>query len=294
MSARYELIDGEKANYQVGLMCDVLEVSASGYYDWRSRPASATAERREELGGHIRRVFEASRETYGYRRVHAQLLREGIEAGPELVRALMRELGLEPCQPRPRPVTTIRDPHAAQTPDLVRRVFDDVVPGRTLVGDITYIPTWEGFLYLATVLDCCTKMVLGYAMAEHMRADLVIEALRMAERNHDLHPAAVFHSDRGSQYTSKDFRNELRRLGIRPSAGRTGVCWDNAMAESFNGVLKNELVYRTAYATRTIAGHDIASYVELFYNRQRLHSTLGYRTPFEAYSEHMSTLTLAA
>jgi putative transposase len=202
VSARYELIDGEKANYQVGLMCDVLEVSASGYYDWRSRPASATAERREELGGHIRRVFEASRETYGYRRVHAQLLREGIEAGPELVRALMRELGLEPCRPRPRPVTTIRDPHAAQTPDLVRRVFDDVVPGRTLVGDITYIPTWEGFLYLATVLDCCTKMVLGYAMAEHMRADLVIEALRMAERNHDLHPAAVFHSDRGSQYTS--------------------------------------------------------------------------------------------
>jgi putative transposase len=275
-------------------MCDVLEVSTSGYHDWRSRPASATAERREELGGHVRRVFDVSHEAYGYRRVHARLLREGIEAGPEPVRALMRELGLEPCRPKPRPVTTIRDPQAMGTPDLVGRVFDDLVPGRTLVGDITYIATWEGFAYLATVLDCCTRMVLGHAVADHVRADLVIDALRMAARNHGLDPAAVFHSDRGSQYTSKDFRDELRRLGIRPSAGRTRGCWDNAMAESFNGVLKNELAYRTTYATRTIAERDIARYVELFHNRQRLHSTLGYRTPFEVYPEHTSKLTLAA
>lgn len=294
MSARYELIDGERANYEVALMCDVLEVSRSGYYDWRSRPASATAERREELKEQIGRVFAASRETYGYRRVHAQLRREGIEAGPELVRAVMREVGLEPCQPRPRLITTVRDETAAATPDLVNQVFDDVVPGRTLVGDITYVPTWEGFCYLATVLDCCTKMVLGYAVADHMRSDLVIDAIRMAKRNHDLHPGAIFHSDKGSQYTSKDFRDELRRLGIRPSAGRTGVCWDNAMAESFNGVIKNELIYRTTYATHAIARGDIARYVELFYNRQRLHSTLGYRTPFEAHSEHISKMALAA
>ncbi len=294
MSERYELIDGERAGYEVAMMCDALEVSRSGYYDWRSRPASATAERREELKGEITRVFAASRETYGYRRVHAQLRREGIEAGPELVRALMRELELEPCQPRPRPVTTVRDEYASATPDLVNQVFDDVVPGRTLVGDITYIRTWEGFCYLATVLDCCTKMVLGYAVADHMRAGLVIDAIRMAERNHDLHPGGIFHADRGSQYTSMEFRDELRRLGIRASAGRTGVCWDNAMAESFNGVIKNELIYRTTYATHAIAKRDIARYVELFYNRQRLHSTLGYRTPFEVYSEHVSKMALAA
>lgn len=294
MSTRYELIDGEKDNYGITLMCDALEVSRSGYYDWRSRPASATAERRADLKQAITRIFAASAQTYGYRRVHAALQREGVEAGPELVRALMRELGLEPCQPRPRPRTTVPDAQAAATPDLVNQVFDDTVPGRTLVGDITYVATWQGFCYLATVLDCCTKMVLGYAVAEHMRTELVLEAIRMAARNHDLHPGAIFHADRGSQYTSKEYRDELRRLGIRASAGRTGVCWDNAMAESFNGVIKNELIHRTEYATHEIAKRDIARYVELFYNHQRLHSALGYRTPFEAHTEHTEQMALAA
>ena len=260
-------------------------VSKSGYYSWRKKPTSATAERRDYLKGRVKQVFDDSGETYGYRRVHAQLLRQGEQAGPELVRALMRELGLVPCQPRPWRLTTIPDPQAAATPDLVQRDFTAEAPGEKMVGDITYIKTWEGWLYLATVIDCCTKMVLGYALADHMRTSLVAEAIDMAVRNYCIPLDAIFHSDRGCQYTATEFRDKLRTLRIRPSVGRTGVCWDNAMAESFNGAVKNELIYRTAYPTRKKARHAISQYIEMFYNTRRLHSGLGYRTPIEVYNE---------
>jgi transposase InsO family protein len=263
-------------------------VSKSGFYEWRSRPDSATKERRELLKVKIKQVFVDSRETYGYRRVHAELLRGGQQAGPELVRALMRELGLVPCQPRPWRTTTIADPEAASTPDLVGRDFTATRPGVKMVGDITYIKTWQGWLYLATVIDCCTKMVLGYAVADHMTTPLIANAIDMAVRNHNIPVRAIFHSDRGSQYTSTDFRKKLRGLKIRPSVGRTGVCWDNAMAESFNGAIKNELIYRTAYPTRKKARDAIAEYIEVFYNTQRLHSGLGYRTPLEVYNEYLN------
>jgi putative transposase len=263
-------------------------VSKSGYYEWRTKPLSATKERRELLKVKIKQIFVDSRETYGHRRVHAELLRAGEQAGPELVRALMRELGLVPCQPRPWRLTTIADPGAAATPDLVNRDFTAGRPGEKMVGDITYINTWQGWLYLATVLDCCTKMVLGYAVANHMTTDLVASAIDMAVRNHKIPRHAIFHSDRGSQYTSGEFRKKLRKLKIRPSVGRTGVCWDNAMAESFNGAIKNEMIYRTAYPTMKQARRAIAEYIEVFYNRQRLHSALGYQTPIEVYNEHLN------
>lgn len=263
-------------------------VSKSGYYDWKKKPTSATSERREYLKGKIRKIFDDSHGTYGYRRVHAALARQGEAAGPELVRALMRDMQLVACQPRPWRLTTTPDPDAATTPDLVRRNFTAAAPGTKMIGDITYIKTWEGWLYLATVIDCHTKMVFGYAMADHMKTSLVAEAIDMAVRNHHIPRRAIFHSDRGCQYTSTEFRKQLRKLRIRPSVGRTGVCWDNAMAESFNGALKNELVYRTAFPTRKKARDAIAQYIEVFYNRTRLHSGLGYRTPIEVYDEYLN------
>lgn len=296
MSERYELIDAEKdtvtetgeRKYTVIKMCDWLEVSTSGFYEWRGRPASATAERRARLAGAVQRIFEDSDETYGHRRIHAQLVREGERATPELVRAVMRDLGLVPCQPRPwRHSLTDGDP-AAPLPDLVCRDFTATGPGQKLVGDITYIPTWEGWVYLATVIDCCTKEVIGWAMDDNYKTPLIERAIRMAARNHDLAPGAIFHSDRGSNYTSQRFAGTLESLDIRQSVGRTGICYDNALAESFFGVLKTERTNRTVYPTRRHAERDIASYIELRYNTLRLHSGLGYRTPREVRDEYLN------
>lgn len=227
MTAGYELIDAEKANHTVVDMCSWLGVSRSGYYEWRHRPASATAERRERLKAMIATIFHTHHETYGYRRVHAVLQRRGEQASPELVRQLMRELGLRACQPGPwRPVTTQAGPHH-RIPDLVERDFTASAPGTKLVGDITYIPTWEGFVYLATVIDCFSKKVIGWAMADHFQASLIEAAIDMAAVNVDLAEDAIFHSDRGSNYTSLGFAGKLKAMGIRQSVGRTGVCWDN-------------------------------------------------------------------
>jgi transposase InsO family protein len=270
-------------------MCAWLEVSRSGFYEWRDRPLSATAERRAELKVYIVTSFEDSDGTYGYRRVHADLAGWGVACGPELVRALMRELGLEPCQPRPwRHCLTAQDGQALPLPDLVNRDFTADAPGHKMVGDITYIPTWEGWVYLATVIDCYTKAVIGWAMADHYKTPLIVAAITMAARNHQLAKDAIFHSDRGSNYTSAQFATTLRQLGLRQSVGRTGICYDNSMAESFFAALKNERVYRTQYPTRDRARRDIARYIELRYNVKRRHSGLGYRTPQQVYDEYLN------
>jgi putative transposase len=292
VSEVYEFIDVEYATSgaapAITLMCRWLEVSKSGYYEWRSRPESATAKRREELKLLIKKAFDDSDGTYGYRRVWWQLARWGVRAGLELVRALMRELGLVACQPRPwRPATT-QQGRAGPIPDLVNRDFTADAPGRKMVGDITYIPTWEGWVYLATVIDCATRKVAGWAMDDNYRTPLITSAIEMAARNLDLPADAVFHSDRGSNYTSAEFAASLERLGIRQSVGRTGICYDNALAESFNAALKVERVHRTAYPTRKKAKEDIARYIELRYNRVRLHSGLGYRTPQEVLDEYLN------
>jgi len=292
VSAKYEFIDGEEGNYPMVKMFTWAGVSSSGFYEWRSRPASATARRRVELKQIITQIFADSDSTYGYRRVHAVLARSGIAAGPELVRALMRELGLVACQPRPwRPVTTISG-DTTDIPDLVGRDFTATAPGVKLVADITYIPTWEGWLYLATVIDCATKECIGYAMADHMRTSLVVDALRAAASNYDIE-GAVFHSDRGAQYMSEEFAVAAAGYGLRRSVGRTGVCWDNAQAETFNSAVKVERVNRTEYPTREAARRDVARYIEFRYNRKRLHSGLGYRTPEEAYNDYLNTTNAA-
>jgi transposase InsO family protein len=269
-------------------MCGWLEVSRSGYYDWRSRPKSATAKRRELLKIKIKALFEANNAEYGYRRIHALLVRGGEQASDELVRQLMRELGLEPCQPKPRRRSLTAQGEAGPIPDLVNRDFSAAVPGEKMVGDITYIPTWQGWLYLATVIDCATRKIVGWAMDDNYKTPLITAAIKTATRNLKLPEGAIFHSDRGSNYTSAEFAAELRELGIRQSAGRTGICFDNALAESVNGTLKVELVHRTAYPTRDKARKDIARWIELRYNRTRLHSALGYRTPQEVLNEYLN------
>jgi transposase InsO family protein len=283
VSVKYAFINGEEGNYPISSMCRWAGVSRSGYHDWRDRPVSARAARRADLATVIKFSFDQSDETYGYRRVHADLLAWGYRVDDETVRLIMRDLELVPCQPRPwRPVTTIAG-DAAGTPDLVGRDFTASEPGRKLVGDITYIATWQGWLYLATVLDCCTKKVVGYAMADHLRTSLVTAALDMANRNgHVRAGITVMHSDRGVQYTSQEYVEFAAGIGLTRSVGRTGVCYDNAWAESFNGTLKNELVHRTAYPTRNHAEVDITRWIELRYNTRRRHSALGYRTPDQA------------
>lgn len=262
-------------------MCRWAGVSRSGYYDWRDRPACATQLWRDKLAAMIIAVFDDSDGTYGHRRIHAVLARSGYPCDPRTVRSIMRELGLVACQPRPnRPRTTI--PAVSDgLPDLVNRDFTAPEPGIKLVGDITYIGTWEGWVYLATVLDCYSKKAVGWAMADHMRTELITDAMDIAIRNDGIREGAVFHSDRGTQYMSQEFAEFCADAGIRRSVGRTGVCYDNAWAESFNGTLKNERVNRTVYPTREHAMKDVAKYIELRYNQKRIHSAIGYLTPNE-------------
>ena len=286
MSAKYAFIHGEEGNYPIVSMCRWARVSTSGYHDWKTRPASATALWRDALGILIQWLFEDSDDAYGYRRIHAALARSGRVCDPQTVRSIMRERRLVAVQPKRKgPKTTIAS-DAGTLPDLVKRDFTATVPGTKLVGDITYIDTWQGWVYLATVLDCCTKKVVGYAMAGHMRTSLVVDALKMAVKNgHTTPEITIFHSDRGTQYTSAEFANYTRQVGITRSVGRTGICYDNAWAESFNATLKKERVHRTSYPTRRHAINDIARWIELRYNQKRLHSALGYRTPNEAEQE---------
>lgn len=296
MNDKFEFIDVENATDNTAnspkpsivKMCEWLEVSRSGFYDWSSRPASVTARRRDDLKLYIGRSFEDSDGTYGYRRVHADLAAWGVACGPELVRSVMRELGLEPCQPRPwRFSLTINDGQEHHIPDLVQRDFTADAPGEKMVGDITYIETWEGWLYLATVIDCYTKAVVGWAMDDNYKTPLIEKAIDMAARNHHLSYQAIFHSDRGSNYTSSRFAQTLKKYNLRQSVGRTGICYDNAMAESFFAALKNERVHRTQYPTRAHASRDIAKYIELRYNSRRRHSGLQYRTPKQAQNDYM-------
>ena len=234
MTEKFEFIDAEYAVYResgerhgpsVVQMCRWMEVSRSGFYEWRSAPESATAKRRGILALYVKKSFADSDETYGYRRVHADLAAWGVPAGPELVRSIMHDLGLVPCQPRPwRASLTEGDGQEHGIPDLVHRDFTAAAPGEKMVGDITYIPTWEGWLYLASVIDCASRKVIGWAMDDHYRTPLITKAIRMAARNLSLPEGAIFHSDRGSNYTSAEFAEVLDGLGIRQSVGRTGIC----------------------------------------------------------------------
>ena len=296
--SKYEYIDSQKNATEnqnpVTKMCRWLRVSTSGFYNWLKRPQSATAERRDVLTARVKHFFAESDGTYGYRRIHADLADEDTECSPELVRQIMRSEGLVACQPRPFRVTTDADAEAvANMPDLVKRDFTADRPGVKFVGDITYIHTWQGFIYLATVIDCYSKKVVGWSIADHMRTELVELALTNAAATTVIEPDAIWHSDRGSVYTSASFRAQVTSLRMRSSMGRTGVCWDNSMAESFFSVLKNERVYRTVYATKAQAKRDVIQYIEGFYNSRRRHSALDYRRPNEIHYAYQQPVTAA-
>jgi putative transposase len=296
VTEKYAFIDAECATLPaegdapaIMQMCEWLEVSSSGYYDWRKRPQSETERRRELLKIKIKSLFDYNNAEYGYRRIHAELVRGGEAVDDETVRRYMRDLGLVPCQPKPwRHSLTEQDGQAGPIPDLVNRDFTASKPGEKMVGDITYIDTWEGWVYLATVIDCATRKIVGWAMDDNYKTPLISRAIEMAARNLKLPEGAIFHSDRGSNYTSGEFADKLNKLSIRQSVGRTGICYDNALSESVNGTLKNELVYRTVYISRKAAMDDIARWIEFRYNRTRLHSTLGYRTPQEVLDEYLN------
>ena len=303
MTERFEFIDAEYAACRksderyvpsIVKMCRWMEVSRSGFYEWRKAPESAAAKRRGMLALIVTKSFEESDGTYGYRRVHTDLAAWGVRAGPELVRSVMRELGLEPCQPKPwRFSLTEGDGQEHDIPDLVQRDFTADTPGQKMVGDITYIPTWQGWLYLATVIDCHTKEVIGWATGDNYKTPLIEEAIEMAARNYPLAYGAVFHSDRGSNDTSQKFAGTLERYGLRHSVGRTGICYDNAMAESFFAALKNERVHRTQYPTREHARRDVVRYIEFWYNSKRRHSGLQYRTPRQVHEEYLERQSAA-
>jgi putative transposase len=272
----------------------LLEVSPSGYYAWRDRPLSAAAVRRAGIAVLAANAHAASDGTNGYRRVHRDLVADGVACSWQLVRRVLREQNLAGAQAAAYRVTTRQDPDAQAAPDLVCRDFTSQEPGTKLCGDITYIRTWTGWAYLAVVIDFSTKMIVGWQISNRANAQLCIDALEMAHRNGHVQPDAIFHSDRGCQYSSGPFRACASRLDVRQSMGRTGVCWDNAQAETFFASLKIECVYRTAIPTLDHARRTVGRYIEVFYNRRRRHSAIDYQTPEQRYSQLTSQHAQAA
>ena len=261
-------------------MCRVLGVSTSGYYAWRQRLPSRRARQNEVLSRRIGVIHAESRQTYGARRVHAELQAEGVLVSRQRVGRLMRALGLQGVTRRRRRCTTRRDPQAAVAPDRVERRFEATAPNRLWVADITYVPTLEGFVYLAMVLDVFSRKVVGWAMSARQTAELVQSALELAITTRAAR-GVVLHSDRGSQYTALAFTRQCAQAGIERSMGAAGNCYDNAMAESFFATLECELLQRAPFASREEAQLEIFEFLEAFYNRKRRHSGLGYLSPVD-------------
>jgi putative transposase len=281
VSSCYRLIDAEKASYPVSVLCRVLKVSRSGYYDWKERPPSERARENADLTERIREVHHRSRETYGYLRVHAELRALGVHCNRKRVARLMRKDGLRGrMRGRRRKHTTRQDPLAVPAPDLVERNFCAPAPNKLWTADITYLPTDEGFLYLAFILDVYSRRVVGWSMANHLRSELVAAALEMAIHRRNPSAGLIHHSDRGSQYTALAFGKKLEEVGIMPSMSRVGSALDNAISESFVSTLKIEIGARR-YPTRQAARASVFGFIELFYNRVRRHSALGYLSPSE-------------
>jgi putative transposase len=281
----YRFIAVEAAQHSVVLSCRVLGVSRSGYYAWRGRGEPARVQADARLSQQITAIHQASRGTYGSPRVHAELRAAGECCGRRRVARLMRQAGLRSCHGRRRRVrTTTTDRQATRAPDRVARVFSPTsvgAPNRLWVADISYVVTLEGWLYLAVVLDAFSRRVIGWAMADHLRTELVLDALAMALRHRQPAPGLIHHSDHGCQYTSLAFGQRLQEAGLLPSMGTIGDCFDNAVAESFFATLKVELLRRQVWPTRDAARLAIFEYIEVWYNRQRRHSTLAYVTPAE-------------
>jgi putative transposase len=289
----YKLIDAERAGFPVSALCKVLKVSRSGYYDWKARPPSKRIREDAALSGKVHEIHERSRGTYGSPRVHAELRSIGIRCSRKRVARLMRREGLKGCIRGHRKRTTRRNKHTVRAEDLVGRDFGAPAPNRLWMADITYVNTEEGFLYLAFVLDAYSRRLVGWAMESHLRTELVVDALEMAVWRRKPAPGLIHHSDRGVQYTALSFGKRLEQVGIVPSMGRVGSALDNALSESFVATLKAELVSRAKFPSRETARVAIFEYLEAFYNRTRIHSSLGYRSPADFEEDRMRESTAA-
>lgn len=290
--SRYRFIAAEKAQHSVAQLCRVLQVAPSGYYAWRQRRPSRRAQGNVTLLQQIRAVHARSRCTYGAPRIHAELQAGNQHISRKRVARLMRQAGLVGRPPRRFRRTTIADPKA-EVEDLVQRNFTASAPDQKWFGDITYIRTWEGWLYLAVILDAYSRKVVGWATADHLRTELATDALKLALSARRPKPGLIQHTDRGSQYTSTAYGEMLAAHHARQSVGRPGTCWDNAVAESFFATLKTELIYRHVWPTRRQAESAIFEFIAGWYNQHRRHSTLGYSSPAEV-ERRTSSATLAA
>jgi putative transposase len=276
----YRIISAEKARFPVSRMCELLGVSRSGYTAWATRAPSDRALTDAWLTERIKEIHVANRRVYGAPRIHAELrLQYGVRVGRKRVERLMRQAGISGLVAKRRGRTTLRVPGVRVADDLVERQFRPAAPNVLWLADITYLRTWEGWLYLAAVQDAFSRRIVGWSMAEHMRSELVIDALQMAIARRRPEPGLIHHSDQGSQFVSLGFGQAAARAGISRSMGSKGDCYDNAVAESFFATLKKELVHRRSWPTRRELTSEVFEYIEAFYNRTRRHSTLGMLSP---------------
>lgn len=275
----YEFIEAEKANYSVSELCSAFDVSRSGYSKWRTAPPSRRARDDERLTAHVRAIHQRSRRTYGSPRVHAELRDQGERVSRKRVERLMREEGLQARRKRRFRVTTESGHGLPVARNVLARRFTVDAPDSVWVGDITYVWTAQGWLYLAVLLDLYSRRVVGWALRPTLAEELATEALQMALSRRQPPRGLLHHTDRGCQYAATEYRAELAQRGITCSMSRRGNCWDNAVAESFFATLKTELVHRHEFATHAEARRAIADYIESFYNAERRHSALGYVSP---------------
>jgi putative transposase len=280
---KFQFIDDHQQEWPVRVLCGALQVSPSGYYAWRSRPESPRASANRRLLEDVRRLHVQHHGRYGSPRMHAALRAESRSVGRGRIERLMRRHGIRAAASRRfRPATTDSRHGLPVAPNLLEQRFAASIPNQVWLADITYVPTGEGWLYLAAVLDLATRKVVGWAMRDHLRTELAATALLMAMQRQRPPPGLVHHSDRGSQYAAGEYRQLLGDAGFRASMSRTGNCYDNAPMESFFHTLKVELVHQRRWATRDKARRELFAYIEGYYNRQRLHSALGYLAPEQA------------
>lgn len=277
---RFEFIENHRDQWPVQVMCRVLRVTRSGFYEWRKRPVSERAVRQRKLAEKATRIFHASGRSYGSPRIQEELELQGERFNVKTIAKTMKETGLYALQGRRfRPQTTQSDHEYPIAPNLLEQQFVATGPDQVWVADITYVATRQGWLYLAAILDVWSRRVVGWSMANHMRAQLVSDALRMAITTRRPAAGLIHHSDQGVQYASDEFQALLKTHKMRPSMSRKGNCYDNAMMESFFGTLKRECINGKVYATTAEARRSLFLYIEAWYNRRRLHSSLGYVSP---------------
>jgi putative transposase len=283
---RFSFIRAEKASFPVVAMCRLLGVTPQGYYAFIKRPSSSRVVADEALSRQVRQIFVDSGETYGSPRVLSELRRQGISVGKRRVERAMRGMGLTPPTLRRHRLTTRREPSHPVARNKLARDFTATRPNERWVTDITYIWTDEGWAYLAAILDLFSRSVVGWALSDSLSTELPLDALGAALCRRAPSAGLLHHSDRGCQYTSTVYRDALAEHGIHVSMSRKGNCWDNAVAESFFASLKNELIHRRRWRSRTEVRNAVFEYIEAFYNRRRLHSSLNYRTPAEVEQDY--------